>query len=395
MTTKTAIRKKVRSTGRVVGVKAIDGEPGTFEAIVSVFGNVDYHGDRIAAGAFEKSLERWAAAGDPIPVIFSHQWDNLDAHIGEVLEAKELAPGDPDLAGTGLEENGGLWTKFALELDEDFASRVAKKLTKRTLREFSFAYDVLDEARGSDGATELLELEILEVGPTLKGANPATVLLSKAFGDDASAEGLLELVRAGAKTVAHSFAPGEEDASRCLLCGMTRNTVAHNATAEDPAGAKASVPVSFEGSVEDELEELYSAGLDYFRGLDSGNGGFYTLHAEATYPAELRAIVLVEGWEDPYGEGIFYEVSFERDEDGELSVSDASELEISVDVRPKARSLKHRAPGRKIDGDTREGKRKGKAEDPDEGKAEDPEARTGPGEEATRLALELAELELL
>lgn len=387
MTTKTATRKKVRSTAKAVGVKAVgDGEPGTFEAIVSVFGNVDYHGDRILAGAFEKSLERWAASGDPIPVIFSHQWDNLDAHIGEVLEAKDLAPGAPELAGSGLEENGGLWVKFALELDEDFAARVGKKLEKRTLREFSFAFDVYDEGPGSDGANELRELEILEVGPTLKGANPATVLLSDELGGDVA---LAELVRAGAKAVAHAFAASDDDPTRCVLCGLTRNTVGHNLNAR---GEKASVPVSFEGSAEDELEAIFVTALEHFRGLDTGNGGFYALHAEATYLEELRAIVLVEGWDDPIGEGIFYEVTLERDDEGELSIAEVAELEIAVDVRPKARSLKHRNGGRKVDA-TREEKTKLKAE-AGNGKAEGSESSSGSGDEAIRLDLEIADLEL-
>ena len=46
-----------------------DGETGTFEATVAVFGNVDRGGDRIMPGAFKDTLERWKASGDPIPVI--------------------------------------------------------------------------------------------------------------------------------------------------------------------------------------------------------------------------------------------------------------------------------------------------------------------------------------
>lgn len=340
-TTKTPLRK-ARSTGAVHALKAV-GDPalGIFEAYVSVFTNVDHHGDRVIPGAFAGSIDRWKASGDPIPVIFSHQWDDLDAHIGSVLEIEEHPPGDERLPGE-IRANGGLWTRFVLELDEDFAARVAKKLTKRTIREFSFAYDVLDERRAADGVNELVELDVLEVGPTLKGANPATVLLAKVLGDrwETMPEG--ELLAALAKAVAHAFAPSDEDPTRCVLCGLTRNTVAHGLNAAEP-GAKARVAVTFDGSIEEELEAIYAAGVEWARGLDVGEGGFYSLHAEATYPAELRSIVMVEGWDDPVGEGIFYELTFARAQDGSLSVKEAAEIEVPVELVRKARACKHRS----------------------------------------------------
>lgn len=135
---------------------------GLFEAIVAVFNNVDRAGDKIIPGAFAGTLQRWEEKGRPIPVIFSHEWDNLDAHIGEVLEAAEV------------EE--GLYVKGQLDMEEDFARRVWKRMKRGTLAEFSFAYDVLS-AEQVDGVNELRELELLEVGPTLVGMNPDTQLL--------------------------------------------------------------------------------------------------------------------------------------------------------------------------------------------------------------------------
>ena len=144
--------------------KALDDQAeGQFEAIVSVFGNVDSYGDRVVKGAFGGSLERWRQKGRPIPVVFSHQWDDLDAHIGQVLEAEE--------------QDEGLYIRAQLEMDEPFASRVYKKLKNGTLSEFSFAYDVLQSER-VDGVNELRELELFEVGPTLIGANRETRLLA-------------------------------------------------------------------------------------------------------------------------------------------------------------------------------------------------------------------------
>lgn len=352
MTTTTA--RKGRISAKAVGLKAV-GDPaaGIFEAIVAVFGNVDHQGDRIKAGAFDSSLSEWSASGDPIPVVFSHQWGDLDAHVGGVLEAKELLPGDPLLVGTGLEANGGLWVRFELYVDGDHelaAKRLATRLTKRTIREFSFAYDVISEERAADGVNDLLELGVIEVGPTLKGANPATVLLGKALGE------------------------GWEELTEAEVLDKLAKAIADRPA---PAGEKASVPVSFEGSVESEIEELYVAGRAWAMGLDVGNGGFYWLHQEATYPAELRAIVLVEGWDDPYDEGLFYELSFERAEDGSLTVKEARELAVEVTTTPKARHLKHRsAPSAKagatVPGADEPGKGKAKGDTPEE-----PEPRTG------------------
>lgn len=165
-------------TARVTNFKALDdeegGEPeGTFEAVVSVFGNVDYAGDRVIKGAFAKSLATWSASGDPIPVVWSHQWQDPEMHIGGVLEAEE--------------RDEGLWVKAQLDVAENpSAANVWRLLSKRRVREFSFAYDVLDE-KPSKEANDLLELDVIEVGPTLKGMNPETLLLEAKARRDARA----------------------------------------------------------------------------------------------------------------------------------------------------------------------------------------------------------------
>ncbi len=152
---------------RLASFKALADQPeGTFEAIVAVFGNVDRAGDKIMPGAFTDTLADWAAKGRPIPVIFSHQWENLDAHIGQVLEAKEV--------------QDGLYVKGQLDMDEPFAQRVWKKMNAGTLAEFSFAYDIVDMAQikqEGEWVNELRKLDLMEVGPCLVGMNPDTQLL--------------------------------------------------------------------------------------------------------------------------------------------------------------------------------------------------------------------------
>src|SRR4051794_33850591 len=120
-------------------------------ALVSAFNNVDLQGDRVVPGAFEKSLEKWKASGNPIPFIWSHQWQDPMAHLGVVRDAHETP--------TGLEVRA--------EIDDStpFAKQVLRLLRERRVTEFSFAFDIAPggERRGKDGANELHQLDIIEV----------------------------------------------------------------------------------------------------------------------------------------------------------------------------------------------------------------------------------------
>jgi hypothetical protein len=51
-------------------------------------------------------------------------------------------------------------------------------MSRRSLKEFSFGYSVPSggQRKADDGANELIEIDLYEVGPTLKGMNPATEL---------------------------------------------------------------------------------------------------------------------------------------------------------------------------------------------------------------------------
>ena len=51
-------------------------------------------------------------------------------------------------------------------------------MSRRSLKEFSFGYSVPSggQRKADDGANELIELDLYEIGPTLKGMNPATEL---------------------------------------------------------------------------------------------------------------------------------------------------------------------------------------------------------------------------
>lgn len=163
-------------------VKALDSVKGTAEAVVSVFGNIDHGGDRVVEGAFAKTLAEWAAKGDPIPVIWSHEWDDPESHVGFVVEAAER----PDL--------GGLWVKMQFDVEMNpRAAYVARLLKERRVTQFSFGYFARDwkMVTDPDGTVvrELLDIDLFEVGPTLLGMNPATQLLEAAsrFASDSKA----------------------------------------------------------------------------------------------------------------------------------------------------------------------------------------------------------------
>ncbi|MFF5451872.1 HK97 family phage prohead protease [Streptomyces sp. NPDC012950] len=173
-------------SARVKAAGTADGlAEGQFVALVSVFGNEDSVGDVVRPGAFTDTLAAWTAKGDPIPVIWSHDWSDPFSHIGTVVKAVETLQ--------GLEVTGQID-----DLDTNpTAQQVYRLLKGRRVTQFSFAYDVQEGAWVSDdthpwgGYYELRRLKLHEVGPCLVGANQETELLA------AKAAGLARGAKAG------------------------------------------------------------------------------------------------------------------------------------------------------------------------------------------------------
>jgi hypothetical protein len=148
---------------------------GTFEALVSVFGTKDSYGEVVMPGAFTRTLEEWAAKGDPIPVYWSHRLDDPDYNIGHVIEAAET--------------DEGLQVKAQLDLDNPKAVQTHKLMKERRVTQFSFSFAVRDYNKSADGDTvELTDLDLYEVGPTPVGANPDTELIAVKAGRVLSAK---------------------------------------------------------------------------------------------------------------------------------------------------------------------------------------------------------------
>ncbi|MFF0389670.1 HK97 family phage prohead protease [Kitasatospora sp. NPDC004615] len=165
---------------RVKAAGAADGlAEGQFTALVSVFGNEDSAGDVVVPGAFTQTLADWAAKGDPIPVIWSHDWGDPFSHVGIVLDAQETPEG---LLVTGQIE----------DIDTNAtAAQVYRLLKGRRVTQFSFAYDVeegawvegTDEEGDFETWYELRRLKLYEVGPCLVGCNQSTELIAAKAGD--------------------------------------------------------------------------------------------------------------------------------------------------------------------------------------------------------------------
>lgn len=291
----------------ITAIKAVDTNIGTFEAVVSVFNNIDLHGDRILPGAFASSLERWRTTGDPIPVIFNHGWDDLANYLGtaDPKDVRELMPGDPGLP-EAIRDNGGLMVKGTIDTEEPEGRKALKLLKNRVIREFSFAYDILGEDRGEDGHNELSELDLIEVGPTLKGANPLT-----------------QLVAAKARAAGNTF-----DEQLDKVATLLETSRAEVAKALGIDGAKA-VRAEIEGTIEQHLRALGAAAIDWAR--DTFGNELYWVFVEGTFPDHM--VAYTELWDDPIDGGRYYELAYSVDGD-DITISEATLLEVALELTP-------------------------------------------------------------
>ena len=151
----------------VAEIKSVDAATGTFTALVSVFGNVDYGGDRMMPGSFTRTL---AERGLP-PIFWNHAWDA--GPIGYATEARETEQ--------GLLVTGQLFITYDLPARVHAALVAAMQTGSKA--EFSFAYETrayrfVDE----DGTTirEVEDVELYECGPVVVGMNDQTRLVQAA-----------------------------------------------------------------------------------------------------------------------------------------------------------------------------------------------------------------------
>lgn len=162
-------RVALKAQTEVMGIG--DGEPlgdGQFRAIVSVFDVVDSQGDVIRPGAFAHSIEQWKA-GQPLPILYSHRWEDPYDNIGEVTDMQETAE--------------GLEIAAQLDMSNPTAVQAFKLLKDRRCREFSIAGEESDVEYVEDaddpygGYWNVKQFDLIEISICLRGSNPETRLL--------------------------------------------------------------------------------------------------------------------------------------------------------------------------------------------------------------------------
>lgn len=154
-----------------------DEPEGTFLAKVSAFGNKDSQGDVTEFGAFGKSLAARYKSGGFLPAVWSHQFHNPDMFLGKYFDWDESA-------------ESGLILKGRLNLKWAMAEKVLDLYKEDLVNEFSWsgrveAYDriekgdpLFDADKEWMNGARIKEVDLWEAGPTFRGANPQTELLS-------------------------------------------------------------------------------------------------------------------------------------------------------------------------------------------------------------------------
>lgn len=132
--------------------KSVDEDgPGTFEGYASTFGNVDFGGDVVEAGAFVDSLRKARQQGRVIPMFWDHN------------------PADPIGIWNDLAEDGkGLRVKGELLVDSDpQARRIHALLKRKGIGGLSIGYRVppggIEPDEKRPGVQRLVKLDLREV----------------------------------------------------------------------------------------------------------------------------------------------------------------------------------------------------------------------------------------
>ena len=156
-------------------------------ALASTFGNTDRQGDRVVRGAFSSAVAN-VKAGVTIPLIWGHDASGSPQNfVGEIVDADETSE--------------GLEVHACFDLDDPVARKAWRLVKSGAIDKLSIGYSVRRERRASDGATELLDVNLKEVSLVMNPANErARVLAIKGEGGDdvpSHAELEVELIRAG------------------------------------------------------------------------------------------------------------------------------------------------------------------------------------------------------
>jgi len=138
-------------------------DQGLVTAYVSVFGNKDSYGDIVVPGAFADDIAAFEAGTKTLPVIWSHQKNDPNAFVGDVVGL--------------VEDEVGLLVTMQFDIESDYAMKCYRLVKSGRVNQWSFGYRVTEGAwveTTDEYHYELRKVELFEVGPTLVGANSET-----------------------------------------------------------------------------------------------------------------------------------------------------------------------------------------------------------------------------
>lgn len=142
-----------------------DDEEGIVTAIVSVYGVLDSHNTRIAAGAFDASI----LARMPSLV---HSHDHSQS-VGVTLSIESLLPNDKRLP-EAIRKYGGLLAKG--KFDKDITDSWQEFLAIRAghYKEYSVGFIIDEKEVEDDGTILITRATLIEWSPVIYGSNPLT-----------------------------------------------------------------------------------------------------------------------------------------------------------------------------------------------------------------------------
>jgi len=166
-------------------IKAIgvNDDEGTVEAIVSVFGIIDYYQDIIHPGAFTKTISE---RGNSFRVLNSHDTSSVLSSIGQVVEIRELKKSElpSDVKEKFPKANGGLYVKVKFLLSTPEGAGVYQRIKEGIITEWSIGYSPHDydfsTVKSEDGTITVRNIrtvKLWELSPVIFGANQATTTI--------------------------------------------------------------------------------------------------------------------------------------------------------------------------------------------------------------------------
>lgn len=188
MSNTTAMEHKFSRFGEMLTVQ----DDSVIQGYASLFGATDQGGDIVASGAYAASLQRLAASGGRVKMLWQHDpaqpigvWDEI------------------------REDNRGLWVKGRLLTEIARGAEAAALIAAGAIEGLSIGYRTKRARKGEDGGRVLTEVELWEVSLVTFPMLPAARVMGQKAEDECRGLRLLaaDLRRASRALNHNSFSP--------------------------------------------------------------------------------------------------------------------------------------------------------------------------------------------